>query len=87
MLQSPFHSVGLAGTYGIGEAPYTSPQYPASPILPFGFGRRSVDTDTRKNVPLQIYHLMAVVSCCVYLFGAGKFWAVYQILDRKKVLT
>jgi len=35
MLQSPFHSVGLAGTYGIGEEPYTSPQYPASPILSF----------------------------------------------------
>jgi len=35
MLKSPLHSVGLAGTYGIGEAPYTSPQYVASPILPF----------------------------------------------------
>jgi len=35
VLESPFHSVGLAGTYGIGEAPYTLPQYPASPILPF----------------------------------------------------
>jgi len=35
MLQSPFHSVGLAVTYGIGEAPYTSSPYPASPILPF----------------------------------------------------
>jgi len=35
MLQSPFHSVGLTDTYGIGEALYISPQYAASPILPF----------------------------------------------------
>jgi len=30
---------------------------------------------------------MAVVSCCVYMLGASKIWAVYQILDRRKVLT
>jgi len=53
---------------------------------PICFGRCSVDTGTRKTVPLQIYHVMAVVSC-VYMFGAGMIWAVYQILDRRKVLS
>jgi len=50
---------------------------------PICFGRCSVDTGTRKTVRLQVYHVMAVVSCCVYMFGAGKIWVVYQILDRQ----
>ena len=54
---------------------------------PICIGRYGIGTGTRKTVPLQMYHVMPVVSCCVYMFEAGKIWAVYQILDWRKVLT
>ena len=48
-------------------------------LPPICFGHCSVDTGIRKTVPFQIYHTMAVVSCCAYIFGAGKICVVYQI--------
>ena len=54
---------------------------------PICFWHCSVDIGTQKTDPLQMYHLMAVVSYWVYVFGVGKICAIYQILDYRKVLT
>jgi hypothetical protein len=50
-----------------------------NPYPPICFGHCSVDTGTRKTAPLQMYHIMAVVSSCVYVLRASKICVTYQI--------
>ena len=52
---------------------------------PICFGRCSVDTGTRNTAPLQIYYVMAVVSC-VYMFGPARFGRYTRFWTGEKCL-
>jgi len=54
---------------------------------PCGLGFYSVVKGTLNVAPCQMYHVIAVVNYRVYVAGAGRICAVYQMVAKREVST